>query len=168
MTRWSQLNVIADGMAKKRLAQYFYLKKKVCKSSYHKEGWTCWLGNNKCEDFKHNQLQDWIFCKKARFYWNWREKLSIAQFDSIDWDIIERALSRKSHGFHTWYSKHHSGWCGIGKNMKRWGYWKTDKCPCCLIYGSVRETSQHGHISPNLRNPDKQFSREFTGKEIWK
>ena len=32
LTRWSQLNVIADGMAKKRLAQHFYLKTKVCKS----------------------------------------------------------------------------------------------------------------------------------------
>ena len=122
LTRWSQLNVIADGMAKNRLAQHFYLKEKVCKSSYHKEGWTCWLGNNKCKDFKHGQLQDWIFRKKVRFYWNWREKLSTIQFDTIDWDTIERALSRKSHGFHTWYSKHHSGWCGIGENMKQWGF----------------------------------------------
>ena len=58
LTRWSQLNVIADGKAKSRLAQHFYQKNKVCKSIFHKEGWTCWLGSNKCKDFKHNQLQD--------------------------------------------------------------------------------------------------------------
>ena len=60
--------------------------------------------------------------------------MSTIQFDSIDWNTIERSLSRKSHGFHTWFSKHHSGWCGIGKNMKRWGFWTTDKCPCCLTH----------------------------------
>ena len=65
--------------------------------------------------------------------------MSMIQFDIIDWDTIERSLSRKSHGFHTWYSKHHSGWCGIGKNMKRWGFWTTDKCPCCLTH-SERDT----------------------------
>ena len=134
LTRWSQLNVIADNMAKKRLAQHFYSKEKVGKSRYHKEGWTCWVGNNKCEDFKHNQIQDWVFQKKARFYWNWREKLSLAQFDNIGWEIVEKALARKSHGFHTWFSKHHLGWCGIGRNIKKWGFWSTDKCPCCLTH----------------------------------
>ena len=75
-----------------------------------------------------------MFRKKARFYWNCKEKLSLAQFDNIDWEIIEKALAKKSHGFHTWFSKHHSGWCGIGKNMKQWGFWTSDKCPCCLTH----------------------------------
>ena len=36
LTRWSQLNVIADGKAKNRLAQHFYSKNKVRISRYHK------------------------------------------------------------------------------------------------------------------------------------
>ena len=67
LSRWSQLNVIADGKAKNRLANHFHSRNKVRISVYHKEGWTCWLGNNKCEDFKHNQLQDWIFRKRQDF-----------------------------------------------------------------------------------------------------
>ena len=119
LPRWSHLNIIADSKAKNRLAQHFYSKNKVRISRYHKEGWTCWLGDIKCEDFKYNQLQDWILRKKARSYWNWREYMIVTQFDIIDWDTIEKTLSRKPHGFHTWYAKHHSGWCDIGKNMKR-------------------------------------------------
>ena len=34
--------------------QRFELNNKINKSIYHREGWSCWLGNNKCEDFKHN------------------------------------------------------------------------------------------------------------------
>ena len=60
--------------------------------------------------------------------------MTTSQFDSVDWNTIERSLSGKSHGFHTWFSKHHSGWCGIGKNMKRWRFWTTNKCPCCLTH----------------------------------
>ena len=37
--------------------------------------------------------------------------------------------------------KHYSGWCGYGKNMKRWKYWDNDKYLCCLT--KAEETLQH-------------------------
>ena len=40
-----------------------------------------------------------------------------------------------------WVAKHASGFCGVGRMMKIWGFWQEDTCPCCLL-GKV-ETVGH-------------------------
>ena len=32
-----------------------------------------------------------------------------------------------------WVAKHMSGFCGVGRMMKIWGFWQEDTCPCCLL-----------------------------------
>ena len=86
----------------------------------------------KCEDFCKQKLQKWIYHKRAREYWSKKHKFTLQQFDIIDWNLVERVLSNKPQMYKLWFSKHHSGWCAHGRNMKRWKYWDKDKCPCCL------------------------------------
>ena len=102
--------------------------------------WTCWLGQRKCEDFNSKILHRWIFHDKARLYWSMKGRLSYQQFDDIDWEAIDGAISVKPHLFQLWHAKHHSGWCATGKNMKRWGFWNSDTCPCCLSQPELNPT----------------------------
>ena len=87
---------------------------------------------------------------KARQYWSFKGLLSFAQFDKIDWDLIAEVMATKPHLFQLWYSKHHSGWCAIGKNMKRWQFWNSDKCPCCLTHPETSTTHFFRCRSPAL------------------
>ena len=50
--------------AKKRLTEFMLQGKKVLKLSlFHGEGWSCWLGKNKCEDFIRQKLHNLIYKK---------------------------------------------------------------------------------------------------------
>ena len=140
LSRWAQLNVLVDQEAKKRLLEFFMQGGDVRSSAFHGEGWTCWLGQMKCEDFTGKCLHRWIFQDKARHYWATKGLLSYQQFDDIDWVAIEGAISSKPHLFQLWHAKHHSGWCATGKNMKRWGFWSLDNCPCCLTQPELNPT----------------------------
>ena len=51
LDRWAQLNVIVDQKAKKRLQIHIAYGRDTISSSFHGEGWSCWLGATKCEDF---------------------------------------------------------------------------------------------------------------------
>ena len=58
LTRWVQLNIIADHVAKSRLVEFLAQDNKVKFSSFHGEGWSCWLGKNKCKDFTRQKLHE--------------------------------------------------------------------------------------------------------------
>ena len=76
-------------------------------STYHEEGWLCWLGNTKCEDFR-SDLKDWIFQRVARWYWSYKQYITYTQFDTVDWEIIARVMEEKPQLYRLWYSKHHA------------------------------------------------------------
>ena len=99
LSRWAQLNIIADQAAKKRLGEFLMHNSEICSSSFHGEGWSCWTGPIKCEDFGNKILHKWIFHMKARQYWSFKGILSFAQFDMIDWDLIARVMATKPHLF---------------------------------------------------------------------
>ena len=54
------MNVLTDLAAKKCLQEQIINGQEVESSAYHGEGWTCWLGDEKCEDFTHHELKQWI------------------------------------------------------------------------------------------------------------
>ena len=60
---------------------------------------------------------------------------------SINWDALDMSMMTFPSLFQLWVAKHASGFCGVGKMMKIWGFWQEDKCLCCLL-GEV-ETVSH-------------------------
>ena len=44
LSRWAQLNVMADHKAKQRLSIFLLQGIDVKPSTFHGEGWSCWLG----------------------------------------------------------------------------------------------------------------------------
>ena len=128
----------------------------VKSSSYHGEGWKFWLGNKKCEDFTRNSLHRWIYQEKARRYWVFKGLFTNQQFNSIDWELISQVIDNKPQLFQLWFAKHYSGWCATVKNMKRWNFWDSDKCPCFLTQPETTPT----HIF-KCRSPDMiKFRKE--------
>ena len=95
LDRWAQLNVIADQKAKQRLQIHIINGRDTMSSTYHEEGWSCWLGNTKCEDFFRSDLKDWIFKRVARWYWSYKQYITYTQFDTIDWETIARVMEEK-------------------------------------------------------------------------
>ena len=49
----------------------------------------------------------------------------------VDFESRAKALKELPPLRQIWTVKHTSGHCGVGKKMKQWRFWKTDKCPCC-------------------------------------
>ena len=60
---------------------------------------------------------------------------------SINWDALERAMATFPPLFQLWVAKHASGFCGVGKMMKIWGFWQDNTCPCC--HSDEEETVGH-------------------------
>ena len=58
LDRGAQLNVIAYQKAKRRLQLHIMNGRDTMSSAFHEEGWSCWLGNIKCEDFSRPDLKD--------------------------------------------------------------------------------------------------------------
>ena len=83
-------------------------------STFHEEGWSCWLGATKCEDFSRPEIKDWIFQKAARCYWFFKQYITYEQFDIIEWNLISKLMAEKTQLYRLWFSKHHANWCGCG------------------------------------------------------
>ena len=64
-------------------------------STFHGEGWSCWLGATKCEDFSRPDIKDWIFKQAARWYWSFKKYITYSQFDTIDWNVISKVIEKK-------------------------------------------------------------------------
>ena len=129
LSRWVQLNVMADHKAKQILSGFIIKGNDIKLSTLYGEGWSCLLGEGRTSQNKSYRSG---FLENEQENTGQEKKITYQQFDIIDWNLVERVLSKKSQLYKVWFSKHHSGWCAYSRNMKRWKYWDKDKCPCCL------------------------------------
>ena len=85
------------------------------------------------------------------------------QFDSVDWDSIDDALSKKTTGFKIWLAKQHSNFCATRSQLHRYNESDNDKCPSCL---SASENADHLCRCPNEERT--QLLRDNTAElELW-
>ena len=82
-------------MVKRRLTEFLMQGNEVESSSLYREGWSCWLGNKKCEDFIKQKLHKCIYQERAREYWSGKNKFKYKQFNNIDWTLVERVINKK-------------------------------------------------------------------------
>ena len=80
-------------------------------------------------------------------------------FDSVDWGVVNLALSKKPRMYKLWYSKQCSGCCRTGN---RQNYWKKDADTRCLNCFAINETAGH-LMSCRCANMRKLLS-EYAGK----
>lgn len=65
------------------------------------------------------------------------------QFDTVNWQAIDDALSNKTSGFMIWLTKQHSNFCAMRVQMHRCKESDTDKCPSCL---TAAENGKCNHL----------------------
>ena len=86
-------------------------------------------------------LRESIAGGNAANYWvNHRKRFSPAGFLEVDWDSMDKAMSKVSLARRQWVTKFESGICGTGRMMKRWKKRVIDNCPRC---GCSNETTSH-------------------------
>ena len=108
LTRWAQLNLMADHKVRQRLSEFLIQGNEAKLSSFYRKGWSCWPRKKKCIDFTKQKLYKWIYKKQAREYWSRKNKVTHHKFDLIYWNLVERVMSKKSQLYKVWFSKHHS------------------------------------------------------------
>jgi hypothetical protein len=78
-----------------------------------------------------DQVYENIYAPITESYWIRHKHLRPSAKRKIYWDGIHDASSKLRPGKRRWMVKHVTEICGVGKWMKRWQYWKHDRCPRC-------------------------------------
>ena len=132
LDRPSQLNVLADTEAKRYLRHLLsYYEEPNCPKALFKEGWSCWLDDVKVTSDPGPAIRRFIHGRRMQEHCHIKEGLPREAFFLIDWDAIDDATASSPNLFNLWMTKQVSGFCAVGKMMKRWRFWENSKCHSC-------------------------------------
>jgi hypothetical protein len=111
LDRWSQLNVMADDLAKSMLPIA-----RTRRRHHDTEGapWAVWHNGDKLSHFT-SQIYDIVHSKEAFMYWKKKGLIPPSGIEFINWEAIGRALKALSRPHQHFMSKHMVGICGVGK-----------------------------------------------------
>ena len=107
----------------------------------------------------------WFECSrlKAKNFLCTQRGWSTTQFDEVDWQSLDVALSSKTTGFRIWLAKQHSNFCATRVQLHRYKEADDDKCLSCL---SASENADHLCRCPNEERT--QLLRDSTAElELW-
>lgn len=139
LPRLAQLNVLADNLAKAKSIQLIetndlsqvdyrlpFQKTRLIRNGYSITG-----------EIKKT-IHDSIARQRARNYWKKKFHITPELDQIIDWELWNKSHSsfKKNH----WLSKWLSGWCGVGKQLKRYKHQEFTNCPRC---DNPDETTEH-------------------------
>jgi hypothetical protein len=131
LDRWSQLNVICDGLAKVFWNHCSVNKLWVENQAFGDENWSVWIEGKKLSHLDKQKLYELTFAERTKAYWHQKHRLPHESIVSINWDACSEAMSKLPFGKRRWLLKHITGFCGIGKMERRRGHQDHDECPRC-------------------------------------
>jgi hypothetical protein len=140
----AQMNIIADGLAKKSLEEAVATAS-YASSTWPFEGVRIYIQGNKVTASVQASLEHSWGERVARRLFLTRRITDARGFDMIDFDIMKQAMSKLPQGFRTWVTKQVSHFSGTNRMLRRQDD-TTDRCPCC---GKVEETSAHITTCPD-------------------
>jgi hypothetical protein len=134
---WSQRNVMMDERAGHcwvaNLPHPLHLDEK-------RTTWTLKINNITIASNFHSSLRNATTGAAGRQYWAEHQKIGSARPTAVDWPAMGTALTKLPIHRRHWVTKHQSGFCSVGVQMKRRKEWTHDRCPCC---GHSPETTRH-------------------------
>ena len=165
LTRVAQLNVLMDRLAKDFLLKLICLPLPTppCPDTIRGEGWRCRVDGIKVMSDPEQQVLHSIFGNRMRQYLHERGRLHQDAFPLVDWTSIGEASEEMPALFQLWTSKHVHHFCGVGKNMLRWGFWDHSRCPCCQ---TTVETTSHLLVCPSEKML-ASWEKSVTNLESW-
>jgi hypothetical protein len=104
------------------------------------EGWSISIQGGKLARMLMWSLYDHTFGQNLRDYWTPKHLINPSLFTCINWNACGRTMKEIPFGKEIWLVKHLTGFCAVGRVMKRRNDWTHDKCPLCLI---PNETVSH-------------------------
>jgi hypothetical protein len=146
MSRLEQLNSLCDNAAKQFLTTAINTNYSV-PTTVPFEGWACNLSHTKVQGAMRQPLLDHIALPTARRYLLHKKLLSPRAFALVNWSAINTALSSAPSSFHTWASKHITGFCGTAHRQHLLGQCESNLCPAC-----GKEVEKPSHV-PKCTNP---------------
>jgi hypothetical protein len=115
LDRWSQLNIIADKMAKDHLA--FAAQQQRHYTTANKP-WSLWIEGKKLTKNLFSTLYDWVHSPIAQTYWQSKHRCEAAHIQDINWEALHAAMKESPQQRRVFVMKHTVGMCGVGKYMK--------------------------------------------------
>jgi hypothetical protein len=148
LDRWAQMNVIVDTMAKQKLSESledntYQLHRTntfpldLCPISF------CYDNRIPKEAIQSNlskMIKISAGRRRVRKHWRKKGKFTEENEHCIDWKVVHRSHSALDKNRNKWLSKWMTGFCGVGKMMKIYGFQTHTKCPKCQ---QNNETTDH-------------------------
>ena len=140
LTRWEQLNVVADTLAKEHMIDMLqdpnwtkerpnWLPMETCAIYWNdRQGRPIRICSNLT-----NTLRTHIGNARLREYWIGKAKYSPLTERTIDWDSHHKSHKNMASDRHRWLSKWLTGFCGIGITLQLYRHQTHRKCPRCNI-----------------------------------
>lgn len=151
LDRPAQLNVDMDRKAKSYLRRLFRQSHApAVPTDVHDEGWRCIVRDTKITSSPAEPIRFHIAAKILQTHLHDRDVLPASLFFAVDWTANGGAFRDFPQLFRLWATKHVSGICGVGRQMKLRGEWEDDKCPCC----DEVERTKHVVVCPDPRRHD--------------
>ena len=126
------MNVDCDSAVKAYLHELAYSDLTMAvPSTIHQEGWTCWINGIKMTTDHSEPVHVAVSSKVIKKCLDYKSHLNEEAFDRVDWDTVRCAMKNFPPLFRMWVTKHVSGHCRVGWQMKLCSKWDSDKCPCC-------------------------------------
>jgi hypothetical protein len=102
--------------------------------------WAIWIDNEKiCKNFKH-AIREKLQQRRLEQWWKTTKKLDEDQIQAIDFTVARQAWKSVWPSRRRYIAKFAANYSPVGRNMKRWRFWKTSQCPRCL---QPNETCDH-------------------------
>ncbi len=143
LTRDTWLNIKADLLAKNAVNPQYIGPKEY---RIPGEGWICYIGQKRIVKQLVETLQNHINVAPVDKHWKQKFQISDRMWQSIDWYGLGRAYKESSPTTRRWATKHTSGFFAHGKNMARWHFRSSTRCPRCEAEG---EDKAHITKCPN-------------------
>ena len=136
---WGLLNEACDSLAKVYWNQTISAPARP-NHRFGNEGWSISIQGKKLAKMPMWDLYDHVFGNKSRDYWAPKHSITPHLFTKIHWEASGKAINELPFGKRRWLVKHLTGFCAVGRVMKRRNEWTHDKCPLCL---APNETVTH-------------------------
>jgi hypothetical protein len=131
LDRPSQLNIEVDHIAKDFMNIAIELPRANKVVSH---AWSVSHGHNQLLKDWDNSIYNIVHTPKAKDYWIKKDRITEANFTSINWLRLGQALEKMPLSRRLFVSKHTSCMCGVGKFQKIWKLKETNACPHCGQY----------------------------------
>jgi hypothetical protein len=145
---WGELNDVCDSLAKTYWNQVVLSREPRPNQRFGHEGWSISTDSRKLSKLPLWTMYDLVYGKVARDYWMPKHQITPHLFTRINWTACGRAMKAIPFGKKRWLVKHLTGFCAVGRVMKRRNEWVHDKCPLCL---QPNETASHVTFCRDVR-----------------